>query len=226
MMYDKNGNVIYTKRDALKIIIDNSKLFRDNLENKELLFLCKNKKKIIYYRVNFHAWNYLHFTGVFTPLKPVVFYNRALNNTLMESEFNFKDRFTTFKKYEILPAALNIHKNARMIGDYGNQGIKIKADMGVGNVNYVMTLDKADDVSCYPKGIVRDDVRVVTNNTSPIFAILTKNIRDELFEKLTYKSKSINTENIHLPKELTRIISNEALLQIKPNIDLSKKAEG
>ncbi|MCD7778359.1 MAG: PBECR4 domain-containing protein [Clostridiales bacterium] len=218
MMYDKNGNVIYTKRDALKIIIDNSKLFRDNLENKELLFLCKNKKNIVYYRVNFHAWNYLHFTGVLTPLKPVVFYRKALNNKLTESEFNFKDKFTTFKKYEILPAALNIHTNARMIGDYGNQGIKIKADMGVGNTNYAMTLDKVDEISCYPKGIVRDDVRMVTNNTSPIFAILTKNISSKLFEKLTYKSKNINFNEIHIPKELAAVMTEEVFLQIKPSV--------
>ncbi|MCD8238396.1 MAG: PBECR4 domain-containing protein, partial [Clostridiales bacterium] len=136
MLYDKYGNIVYTKKDAVKIIIDNSKLFRDNLENKSLLFLCKNKTNINYYKVDFHSWNYLHFTGVLTKLKAIQFYRKALNNRLTEDDFVIKNEFTTFKKYEILPAAMNIAKNAIMVGDFGNQGIRIKADIGVGNISY------------------------------------------------------------------------------------------
>ncbi|MCD8239060.1 MAG: hypothetical protein LUC92_06990 [Clostridiales bacterium] len=82
-----------------------------------------------------------------------------------------------------------------------------------------MTFDKAGNYSCYPKGIIKDDIRVATYNASPIIATLSKEVTEELFNKITYKSKNINTEKLHFPKDLVGLISEEALLKLKPNIN-------
>ncbi|MCC8098119.1 MAG: PBECR4 domain-containing protein, partial [Eubacterium sp.] len=82
----------YTKSEAIKVIIQGAKLYKANLENRELLFLCKSpSKNVSYYKVDFNNWNYLHFTGVETSLKAAVFYKKALNNTLKASDFKYKD---------------------------------------------------------------------------------------------------------------------------------------
>ncbi|MCD8216132.1 MAG: PBECR4 domain-containing protein [Clostridiales bacterium] len=217
---------LYSKDEALKVIVESANLYKINLENKELLFIYKNKTNVEYYRVSFKKSNFFHFAGIKSKLKAVTFYNKACRHKISTHDFELIDKFTSSKKYNVLKLAMALPYNARMIGDYGNQGILIKADLGVGNYNYVVTMGKIGDISCYPKGVMLDDIRKTTYSPSPIIATLMKDLTAEFFNEITYKSKNISTERLHFPKDLMKIITDKALLQIKPNIDLSKKAEG
>ncbi|MCC8098120.1 MAG: hypothetical protein LIO44_06150, partial [Eubacterium sp.] len=129
--------------------------------------------------------------------------------------------FNTFKKFDILHIAMNIMYNARMIGVF-NYGIKINADLGVGNLLYTMAIAKRENMPYYfPMGILKGDTRNITNNTSPVIAVLSRNfLKENMFCKVTYISKNININNLHFPQELVSLITNEALLQIKPNINI------
>lgn len=216
----------YTKQQALKIIIDNAKIYDKQLKNIDLLFLYKVGSDINSCMVTFLDSNYLHFTGVITELKAKAFYKKACSNTLTVNNFDFKDEFTTFKKYDILSSALNIAYNAKTIGKFTNKGIKIKADAGVGNVKYTMTIGTQNGNIFYPKGVIDEDTRDVTYNSSPIVSIFSKKIQDKKFDTITYKSKNINIDKLHFPKEIKELLTEKAMLELKPsikNIELKKE---
>lgn len=210
----------YTKEQALKILVDNAKLYAQHLKNKDLLILYKVGSDINSCTITFRDYNYLHFTGVVTKLNAGDFYKRAYVNTLTVNDFDFKDEFTTFKKYDVISNAMKIAYNAKSIGQFGNQGVKIKADAGIGTVAYVMTLGQQDDNFYYPKGILKEDVRNVTYNSSPIVAIFSKKVSDKLFDIITYKSKNINIDKLHFPKNITSLLTPEALYELKPSLQI------
>ncbi|MCD8159143.1 MAG: PBECR4 domain-containing protein [Clostridiales bacterium] len=184
------------------------------------MFIAKYGKKITYYKVDFKTSNFSHFLGIKTKITPDDFFQRAVAGKTKANDFIVKNKKYTAYKLDTIFDAVAIHKNAKVIGDFGNQGIKIEADMGLGNVTYTMTLRrfKKDLNYCYPVGILKSDVRNEVFPHSPIIAILTKNIKDRLYNKCTYKSKNINFNEIHIPKELAAVMTEEVLLQIKPSV--------
>ena len=55
----------YTKEQALQIIIECAKKYKENLLNRQLLFICSDKNNnISSLEVSFDASNFLHLTGV------------------------------------------------------------------------------------------------------------------------------------------------------------------
>ena len=47
---------------------------------------------------------------------------------------------------------------------------------------------------------------------SPIAIILRKDIVEDKYNEITYRSKNINIEHLHFPNELLEIISDDAVL--------------
>ncbi|MCD8158556.1 MAG: PBECR4 domain-containing protein [Clostridiales bacterium] len=226
MRYNRNGEAIYTKQEAAQIIVNGAKLFKKNLCDNDLLFIGIRNFDINCYKVGFRSWCYLHFTGVSTSLKAQKFYEKAINNTLSADEFEFVNKFTTFKKLSVLTQAMSIQYQATSIGSFTNQGIFIKADVGVGNTTYAMTMGQTKSSNYYPIGLLQGDIRKFIYGRNEIVTVLSKSYREKKFNNITYKSKSVNVEKRHFPEDIRKLVTDEALLQIKPNIDLSKKAEG
>lgn len=53
------------KDDALKIIVNCAKLYKENLENKSILFISRvSKDKINIIECNFIKSNFMHLTGI------------------------------------------------------------------------------------------------------------------------------------------------------------------
>ena len=209
---------IYSKKEALSIFVSAAKLYHENLENKDLLIISKCGKNIETYEVGFLNTNFQHFTGTITTLSAVAFYEAALYNRLSINDFEFKNNELTSRKIDILENAVTFPKIAKMIGVYNGPKVQLQAVIGAGNVRCVMTLrfdkNKGNDW-LYPVGIQKEDIRDVTTK-SPIIAILRKNSTDTVYEEITYKSKNINLNNIHIPKEYNKIIADDVLQQLKP----------
>lgn len=130
----------YSKKQALEIFSQASKLYRENLKNKNLLILYKYKNYLKYYEIEFIDTNFLHFTGVKTNLSPKKYYNSAVDQRLKESDFVFKNNQMTSKKIDVLQDAVSIHTTAKTIGLYNGLRVELQADVGAGNTKYVMTL--------------------------------------------------------------------------------------
>ncbi|MCD7786047.1 MAG: PBECR4 domain-containing protein [Oscillospiraceae bacterium] len=55
----------YSKKDAIDTVINCAEKYRDELNNRNLLFVCMDKhKRISYVEVTFHDYSYMHMTGL------------------------------------------------------------------------------------------------------------------------------------------------------------------
>ena len=95
------------KENAIKIIAECAKLYKENLENKNLLFVFGADKTPEFFEASFLPRNFLHLTGVKIFEErvggSVDFYERCLRRKLSPSDFSFADNGTTVMKLSILP---------------------------------------------------------------------------------------------------------------------------
>ena len=109
----------FTKKEAVSIIVSSAKKYKNELEGRNLLFLCIDKhNKVFVQEVSFDDNNFLHLTGVNTSLSPVMFYERCTNQKLSLADFEFDEDKFAFLKLEALPIMVSKNLSAKMIGDY------------------------------------------------------------------------------------------------------------
>ena len=82
----------YTKQQAISIITDCAAKYKENLDGYQLLFILKDKHKLISsLEVSFNSYNFLHLTGIKLTDKTTAadFYERCLNHKLSPDDFSF-----------------------------------------------------------------------------------------------------------------------------------------
>jgi len=83
------------------------------------LFIHSENNKINFIETVFLPRHFLHLTGVKTlNIGSSDFYRRCLDGQLSPSIFSLYENGTTEMKLTVLPQIMNIHKVARMLGDY------------------------------------------------------------------------------------------------------------
>lgn len=221
------NNNKYTKKAALITYTEAAKIYNEYLNNKDILIISKNKKELNYHEISFKASNFLHLTGTKTNLSPAKFFNNALDNRLSVNDFEFKDSFFTFKKIDVLKMAMEFPYNSMTIGEYNAPKVQLKADIGAGNLSYVLTFryeNKNDNHKLYPVGLNKDDIRDTTDPKFPIVAILSKSSNKKVYDRITYQSKNIKFNGLFMPKELISLLSDKVISEIKPNIIQEQKS--
>ena len=208
------------KIKMLKTILKSANLYHQELENKEILLLVKKDKDIVGYKIEFNTYNFKHFTGVKSELSANVFYQKSITNSLLPDDFSIDDEFLVEKKSSVLESAMKLPYTAKMLGDFKYAGIKIEADLGAGNTCYIMAFRNKQGENLYPVSVMKEDVRNSTSPTSPIVAILRKGIKESIYTELTYKSKNINFDKLHFPKEIQNMISPKIMQQLKPQMNM------
>lgn len=76
------------KSTLIKELCNCAKLYQNNLENKNIMFVYKDDK-IRYVETKFNKSNFLHLTGVKLlneNMKAIPFYNKCLKNRIKESD--------------------------------------------------------------------------------------------------------------------------------------------
>lgn len=214
---------MYDKVKALKNILSAAKIYDKELNGQDLLVLAKQGKNVISYNISFKSYHFKHFTGVDSNLSANTFYAKVLGKRLLASEFEFKDSFLVEKKMRVLENAMKLPYSAKMIGDFKYAGIKIEADIGAGSPQYVVAFRKDKQDGFYPVSVMEEDVRDSTQPTSPIVCILRKDSNDSIYNELTYKSKNINIDKLHIPKDLKGIIATDVMQQLKPQVNQEKE---
>lgn len=116
------------KKEARKIIVESSKVYKEELLGKNILFVYKEKSgKLSSVGTNFLPRNFLHLTGIKLNedgriKSSVHFLDICVRNQLSVKDFEFAEDGTTLHKLDVLPLGMQIHKTARMLGDYNNTG--------------------------------------------------------------------------------------------------------
>ncbi|MDP4268293.1 MAG: PBECR4 domain-containing protein [Bacteroidota bacterium] len=201
------------KQDALKIIFDCAKLYKDNLEGKNLIFLSVlNKTKFNYIETKFLKSNYQHLTGVVVDenkISPNNFYRKCINQRLSINDFDFKSDGTTLLKLSVLPQLMNISKNCNMIGNFNGSKPKLYANKLAGNVRACLGLSKSGSYYV-PVTALKEDVRDLIIEQERIVAILSKSISTKLYTHFLYSAKDVRIES-DIPDEILQKIDLENL---------------
>ena len=201
-----------SKEEALKIILNCSKMYHENLENKNILYIMQDKlEKISYLETVFLSRNFLHLTGVKISNKKIKssseFYDLCLKNQLSISDFEFNSNGTTAKKLNILQNIMQIHKISKMVGEYNGLKKYLYTEKLIGTVNYCIGCINKNNYYI-PNTVLKEDIRDIIHNQYKVMFILRKEIKDKKYKEITYKNNKIIDANKYL-KVCNKIALND-----------------
>ena len=198
----------YTKEQALQIIIECAKKYKENLLNRQLLFICSDKNNnISSLEVSFDASNFLHLTGVkVTDIAPLDFFTRCINSRLSIDDFEMADDSTTDLKLAVLPSLMTSNLSANSIGDYSGNRANLYTEKLAGSIKACMGFVTTNPSGRYvPNTVLNIDMRNYIKNPLRILAAYRKMKTDELYSELVYKAKKIALSEITFPDKFSYI---------------------
>ncbi len=196
------------KRDKindLNLIKQAAKLYEENLMNKNVLLIYLENNEIEYYEVTFLKEHFKHLSGVKTKLNAYEFSYKARKNRLKLQDFDYKDS-TTGLKLDNLIKFINLNFYAKMIGNFKQNKVYLSITKLAGNNNIMIGFDEGEKIN-YPKTLLKGDIRDYTLNPNRIIGILTKDVKDFKYQKLTYIAKNISTNRILSDKKLKELLN-------------------
>ena len=191
------------KKDlAVKTIYECAKKYRENLANNNLLFVFGDATSVDYVETLCLPQNYLHLTGVVIADKSTNstnFLNMCLDGRLTSSNFEFSDDGTTVLKLSVLRQLMDIHKIAKMVGDYNANRIKLNTDKIIGHVSACMGFVRSKEYPKYfvPNTVLREDIRdVIRRPAKKVLAVFKKTRKDRSYAVCTYLAKNITLYDV------------------------------
>jgi len=106
------------KAEALRIIHNSAVAYKNNLLNRNVMFVALKDELTLIFEAKFLPSNFKHLTGIITSLNSTRFFEAAFSNKLKESDISFARDGTTQKKLDVLYSLMSIHKTAKMAGDF------------------------------------------------------------------------------------------------------------
>ena len=196
------------KEEAVKIIIKAAEEYHNNLENKNLLFISGHPDKPNFVETVFLPRNFLHLTGVKVDnsLKSGYFYKQCLNKRLNINHFSMASDGTTEMKLKVISPLMNIHKTAKMMGNYSANGVLLYTEKLAGGVSGCIGFVFSNNLY-NPNTLVNEDIRKITHAPQDrILAILRKPVTQENYTELCYTAKGIHLDEIELPSDISEKI--------------------
>ena len=191
------------KYNDLTVIKTAAKQYQENLVSKHLLVISQNKnKKVEVIEIEFNSSNFLHLIGVKTKLDPNNFFLKVVTGRLQESDWDYKKDGTTSLKIGIIKGVTEIYKNAKMVGVYNGNRIKLSTDVCVGNISYYLGLVRTKDITVFnnpiyvPNTAISYDIRKEISTQNKIVAIYRKDKNLKHYKEVTYIAKNINLNEI------------------------------
>ncbi|MCD8110415.1 MAG: PBECR4 domain-containing protein [Clostridiales bacterium] len=201
----------YTKEEAIQRVVSCAEIYRDELNKRNLLFVCMDKhKKLSYFEVAFYNYNFMHLTGLrpcnrksdnstanTDRLSAVVFYDRCISHKLSPDDFDFSDQGTTPLKLDALPLVIKKNLMATMIGDYNSPRPKLYSEKFAGGVTACIGFIKDKSSKEYvPNTVLKDDIRNNVGNYARIIATYRKHQTEEKYSEIVYAAKKIDWATI------------------------------
>lgn len=188
------------KEDAIKILTMCAKGYQKNLENRNLLFIFQNTMKLDCFETLFLARHYLHLTGIEILANKIKsstdFYNMCITGQLSPSSFKLAEDGTTDLKLSILNQIINIHKTAKMMGDYNNSKSKLITDKITGNINACLGFVKEGNYYV-PNTALREDTRNLIGKSSRIVSIISKHNNYDKYCNVEYIAKKFDFDDVY-----------------------------
>lgn len=199
------------KKDDLNIIKQAAKLYRQNLLDKNILFVYLRDNKIEFYEVSFLKEHFKHLTGTKSRLNAYEFFYRASNNRLRLDDFEYKDN-TTILKLNNLIKSMVLNQYSKMIGEYKENKRYLSLEKISGNNNLMIGFDKGENIN-YPKTLLKGDIRDYTYKVYRIIAIISKSIKEDLYKEINYIAKNITIDRILKNEDLKNILNTEFIIE-------------
>lgn len=201
------------EKEVLKILKESAIKYKENLKDKNLLIIYKEKTEIKYIEILFLSRNFMHLTGVKCNsnngkcMPANQFFQACLNNKLSYKDIIMKQNGTTKLKLDILSQLININKNFKMIGEYNSYKNELITEILLGNINMCLGLTK--NISSYyvPNTLLKEDIRKIVIKPYRIIAVLKKNVEDEQYQNVVFLNKKIDINVIKSNTELSEKIN-------------------
>lgn len=192
------------KEDSIRIIVSCAKQYHINLENQNLLFLFGAPREPEWIETTFLPRHFLHLTGVRqnAGISSTDFYDRCLKGYLKASDFSIPKDGTAEMKLAVLPQLMSLHKNAKMIGDYGFAKSLLYTEKLAGNVTACMGFVR-DGQYYLPNTALKEDIRDIAKHPQKrVLMIFRKPIRNKLYDQLCYAAKGLDMVSVIVPESV------------------------
>lgn len=203
------------KREIIKIIENCAIKYKNNLSNKNLLFIYYDKNIVKYIEAKFLPSNFLHLTGVKYERErnnnAIKFYKDILDKKVALKNLKIENEGIIKLKLKILNMILDINYSAKMIGEF-NSNFKnlLKTEKIIGTNVYSMGFIKVGQYYI-PNTTLKEDIRNITDKTNRVIAIFSKEIKEKQYTNLTYLNKKTELLQIFKNKEIISKINIENL---------------
>jgi len=207
-----------------------AEIFDKELNNRNLLFVVQNEKRIDFIETCFEAERFQHLTGLTYKNKTgevdsLAFYELCVDKSINQTDLYIKKSKSVREigdKLSALRETAALHKTARMVGDYNNNGIALKTDKFAGSVSACIGFIPIGKFYV-PNTNIKVDIRDKINYPMPILATLRKNIGDEKYTEITHVKKGLDFSTVTLPEEILAKLSDEAKTALKQPLPALEK---
>lgn len=209
------------KEDAIRIITSCAKIYNQELENKNLLFVFGSVNHTDSFEASFLPKHFLHLTGVdvsTTNFKGSSdFYEKCLKGKLSPHDFKFAQNGTTDMKLQVLPQLMKIQNTAKMVGNYNFSKSLLLTEKLAGNITSCMGFVR-DDKYYIPNTALKEDIRnLTTSSPQRILATFRKPILDLQYHELCYVAKGIDFSMLNLPNSVFMASPDKCKIQQNPS---------
>lgn len=218
------------KRKAIQTMTRAAALYHADLEDQKVIFLygvpAEVRKQlqagdgrllsIKGYEVAFHRYNFLHLTGVRLNSSIVAsaihFFEKCLDNRLMQEDFSFAKDGSTVQKLDILENMMGIKRNVTMIGDFTDRGPKLFTEKAAGNVCGCIGFVKDRNTRLnVPNTLLKKDIRDVTASpVQKVYAVLSKSYTAERYSVLEKVDKGMDMKKCFFAEGIEKILERGA----------------
>jgi len=192
-----------TKIEVVRTIQNCAALYKENLSGKNLLFVTTHNNSALCFETFFACQNFMHLTGVKSHLNSDHFFRAATSRRLSTKDITIPKDGTVDLKLDALPQLMNIHRSARMVGDYDNTKPLLITDKFAGTVTAAMGFVCINNFYM-PNTALKKDVREITTQATrrKVAAIFVKYRHDAMYAKLTYIAKGVTVDDGILQKAI------------------------
>ena len=194
----------YSKKDAISVVTKCALRFKNELDGKNLLFVCNDKTdRLSLIEFTFKSMNFLHMTGL-VPDRNITakeFYRKCVDHKLSERDFEFPENGTAELKLDVLPYVISKDLSARMIGDLGSLHPKLHTEKLAGSVRACVGFVHTGNGRYVPNTVLKTDIRDNVDKPSRVVAVLRKGIEHRAYREVTYKVRDFDFSSSKWPDE-------------------------
>lgn len=196
------------KKEAIGIIVESAKLYKDNFLNRNILIISQGKDKLYTYEMRFIKTNFLHLTGVKISKEnnnAKKFFDYCIKHRLSEKSFEINPDGTTELKLKVLKMLLSKNMKASIIGDYSEYNPKLYTEKLAGGVRGCLGFVKDNNGYYVPNTVLNVDIRDKIINNQRILIMARKSVDDKEYNEIVYKAKNVDFEELCMPTEFEYI---------------------